>query len=230
MKNRIILLLSLFVTSAYADLKNLGELTSPFTLAPLPYAYEALEPTIDTATMKLHHDKHHKAYVDKLNEALKDKKVSLKSLFSKISKESPAVRNNAGGHYNHSFYWEIMSPVQGDREMPEALKNLITKNFKSVESFKEQFEKAGTDQFGSGWVWLILKKDGTLKITATANQDNPLMDVAKERGLPILGADVWEHAYYLKYFNVRGDYLKNFWTVVNWKLVLEHYEEAKKMK
>lgn len=200
-----------------------------FTLPPLPYAYDALEPAIDKETMTFHHDKHHQAYVDKLNEAV-DKEASLKDksledIFQNVSKAPKAVRNNGGGHWNHSLFWELMAP-QGQGGEPSAeLKAAIDRDLGGLGKFKEDFNAAGAAQFGSGWVWLIVQ-DGKLKITSTPNQDNPLMDVAEERGRVVLGADVWEHAYYLKYQNRRPEYLKAFWTVVNWNKANALFAEA----
>jgi Fe-Mn family superoxide dismutase len=190
-----------------------------FTLPPLPYAYDALEPAIDKETMTFHHDKHHQAYVDKLNEAVDaDASLqgkSLEELFAHISKAPKAVRNNGGGHWNHSLFWELLAP-QGQTGEPSAeLAAAIDRDLGGMAKFKEAFNAAGAGQFGSGWAWLIVQ-DGKLKVTSTPNQDNPLMDVADDKGAVVLAADVWEHAYYLKYQNRRADYLKAFWSVVNW--------------
>ncbi|HYC66898.1 superoxide dismutase [Brevundimonas sp.] len=190
-----------------------------FTLPPLPYAYDALEPAIDKATMEFHHDKHHQAYVDNLNKAIAgDSSLqgkSLEELFANMSKLPKAVRNNGGGHWNHSLFWELLAP-QGQTGEPSAeLAAAIDRDLGGMDKFKEAFNAAGAGQFGSGWAWLIVQ-DGKLKVTSTPNQDNPLMDVADEKGAVVLAADVWEHAYYLKYQNRRADYLKAFWTVVNW--------------
>ncbi len=200
-----------------------------FTLPPLPYAYDALEPAIDAETMTFHHDKHHQAYVDKLNEAVAadaslDGK-SLEDLFASISKAPKAVRNNGGGHWNHSLFWELMAPVGQGGEPSAELSAAIDRDLGGLEKFKEAFNAAGAGQFGSGWAWLIVQ-DGVLKVTSTPNQDNPLMDVAEQRGTVVLGADVWEHAYYLKYQNRRPDYLKAFWTVVNWNKANELFAAA----
>lgn len=204
--------------------------TGPFTLPDLPYAKNALEKAIDAQTMTLHHDKHHQAYIDKLNEevaktpALAGK--TLEEIIGSISRYSAVVRNNGGGHWNHSFFWTIMTP---EKTTPsEQLVSAINSTFGSMDEFKKKFEEAGTKQFGSGWVWLIVGKSGKLEITATPNQDNPLMDDAKVKGTPIIGNDVWEHAYYLRYFNKRGDYLKAWWSVVNWNRVSELYAQATK--
>ena len=198
-----------------------------FEVPPLPYGYDALAPTIDEATMKLHHDKHHQAYVDKLNGALGDNGLegaSLEDILARISSLPPVVRNNGGGHWNHSFFWQIMAPGGGSPD--GALKAAIDSAFGGVEAMQEQFNTAGANQFGSGWAWLVAAPDGTLKIGSTPNQDNPLMDDAKLAGTPILGNDVWEHAYYLTYNNRRPDYLKAWWQVVNWTKAGELYLQA----
>ena len=190
-----------------------------FVLPPLPYAHDALEPAIDKATMEFHHGKHHQAYVDNLNKAVDADGAlqgkSLEELFATISKAPKAVRNNGGGHWNHSLFWELLAPVGETGEPSAELAAAIDRDLGGMEAFKTAFNAAGAGQFGSGWAWLIVQ-DGRLKVTATPNQDNPLMDVAEDRGAVVLAADVWEHAYYLNYQNRRADYLKAFWTVVNW--------------
>lgn len=200
------------------SLKEIGNLKAPFSLAPLPYATGSLAPVIDQKTMETHHDKHHQTYVDNLNKAVdKEKeKSTLLSIMSKVSGREAAIRNNAGGHFNHTFFWQLLTGDKEKQKMPERLTGEIEKSFGSVEKFKEEFEKAGAAQFGSGWVWLIRDANGKLAITSTSNQDNPLMDVASVRGRPIFTVDVWEHAYYLTYLNKRADYLKSIWKVVNW--------------
>ena len=199
-----------------------------FTLPALPYAFDALEPHIDKQTMEIHHDKHHQGYVDNLNKAVAgsdNENKSIEDLLKNAGSISPAVRNNGGGHWNHSFFWEILAPNAGGK--PEgAVAQAIDEAFGSFDAFKEKFNAAGATRFGSGWAWLIVK-DGKLEVCSTPNQDNPLMDVAEVKGHPILGADVWEHAYYLKYQNKRPAYLVAFWNVVNWKKVAEHFEAAK---
>jgi Fe-Mn family superoxide dismutase len=198
-----------------------------FTLAPLPYAYEALEPHIDTETMKIHHDKHHQAYVDNLNKAIAgtdNENKSLEDLVKNAGSISPAVRNNGGGHWNHTFFWDSMAANAGGTPSGK-LADAINAAFGSFDGLKEKFNTAGITRFGSGWAWLIVK-DGKLETSSTPNQDNPLMDVAEVKGTPILGADVWEHAYYLKYQNKRPDYLAAFWNVVNWTKVSERFEAA----
>jgi Fe-Mn family superoxide dismutase len=214
---------------ALSSLEQFNKLEAPYELKDLPYAYNALQATIDEETMKLHHGKHHKAYVDNLNKASVAPKTSLLQLFQTISKQTPAVRNNGGGHWNHSFFWSTLTPEASQREVPSDLKKEIEANFGSWVAFQEAFEKAGTQQFGSGWVWLIRTADGKLAITSTANQDNPLMETEKVRGIPLLGNDVWEHAYYLKYQNKRVDYLKSFWNVVNWQQVNAYRLESLKL-
>ena len=188
-----------------------------FTLPPLPYGFDALEPHIDAQTMQIHHDKHHQAYVDNLNKAITgtdNEKKSLEELVAQAGKISPAVRNNGGGHWNHSFFWQIIGPKAGGQPTGKVA-DAIQKSFGSLDTLKEKMNAAGLTRFGSGWAWLIVK-DGKLEVTSTPNQDNPLMDVAEVKGRPILGVDVWEHAYYLKYQNRRADYLNAFWNLVNW--------------
>jgi Fe-Mn family superoxide dismutase len=200
-----------------------------FTLPSLPYAADALEPHIDKTTMEIHHGKHHQAYVDNLNKAIagtEHENKSLEELVATAGKISPAVRNNGGGHWNHSFFWKILGPNAGG-EPKGALADAIKSTFGSFEEFKEKLNTAGATRFGSGWAWLIVK-DGKLEVTSTPNQDNPLMDVAEVKGTPVLGVDVWEHAYYLKYQNRRPEYLKAFWNAVNWDEVSKNYEAAKK--
>ena len=191
-----------------------------FELPKLKYEYDALEPHIDAKTMEIHHTKHHGGYVKKLNEAVAGTQFEGKSLEEIIKSENlpTAVRNNGGGHWNHSFFWEILSPQKS--EPKGELLEMLNKTFGSFEKFKEEFEKSALGVFGSGWVWLVLK-DGELKIVATRLQDNPLMSDVPEKGLPVLGLDVWEHAYYLNYQNKRADYVKAFWNVVDWDKVSE---------
>ncbi|NJC33357.1 Fe-Mn family superoxide dismutase [Sphingomonas jejuensis] len=196
-----------------------------FELPPLPYDYDALEPTIDKETMTFHHDKHHKAYTDKLNEAVeKDQSLqgkSIEEILGNISSAPAAVRNNGGGFWNHDFFWNTMK--KGGGRPSGALKDAIDRDFGSLDKLKEEFNTKGAGQFGSGWAWLIADADGRLKVTSTPNQDNPLMDVVADRGTPLLGNDVWEHAYYLTYRNDRGAYLKAWWDVVDWDKVGERY-------
>ncbi len=200
-----------------------------FELPSLPYAPDALEPYIDKATMEIHHGKHHAAYVNNLNSAIEGTPLagkSIEEIMKSISSSSAAVRNNGGGHYNHTLFWTILSK-NGSKPSSE-LAAAIDKAFGSFDSFKEEFAKAGATRFGSGWAWLIVDQSGELKVTSTPNQDNPLMDIAEVKGTPILGMDVWEHAYYLKYQNRRPDYISAFWSVVNWEEVSKRYAAAKK--
>lgn len=199
-----------------------------FTLPALPYAPDALEPYIDAMTMQIHHGKHHQAYVDNLNKAIAgtdNENKSLDDLIKRAGSISPAVRNNGGGHWNHTFFWEILAPHAGGEPSGE-IANAINSAFGSFDEFKTKFSAAGVARFGSGWAWLIIK-DGKLEITSTPNQDNPLMDVAEVKGTPIFGVDVWEHAYYLKYQNRRPEYLTQIWNVVNWPKVEELYVKAR---
>jgi Fe-Mn family superoxide dismutase len=195
-----------------------------FTLAPLPYAHDALEPHIDTTTMQIHHGKHHQAYVDNLNKAIAgtpNENKSLEELVAQAGSISPAIRNNGGGHWNHTFFWESLSPTGGAPS--GALLEAINKAFGSLDGLKEKMNNAGMTRFGSGWAWLIKDASGALAVSSTPNQDNPLMDVAEVKGTPLLGVDVWEHAYYLKYQNKRADYLAAFWNVVNWDKVASRF-------
>ena len=239
-----------------AEVKIVGG-SIQYTLPKLAYDYSALEPWIDARTMEIHYSKHHQAYVDNLNKALAKKssgepgttigqvteitevssvdtpadslsgRADLELLLSNISKEEAVIRNNAGGHWNHTFFWDIMRPAK-DCPTPNApaekLAAHISNTFGSFDEFKTKFTQAAKDRFGSGWAWLILK-DGQLQITSTPNQDNPLMDVAEVQGKPLLGLDVWEHAYYLKHQNVRADYIKDWWNVVNWDKVGDLYQK-----
>jgi Fe-Mn family superoxide dismutase len=196
-----------------------------FTLPALPYAHDALEPHIDTLTMQIHHGKHHQAYVDNLNKAIagtEHENKSLDELVAQAGSISGPVRNNAGGHWNHTFFWNSLAANAGGAPSGK-LAGAINEAFGSFDEFKTKFAAAGIGRFGSGWAWLIMKKDGKLDITSTPNQDNPLMDVAETKGVPLLGVDVWEHAYYLKYQNKRADYLAAIWNVIDWKKVAERY-------
>lgn len=199
-----------------------------FELPALPYAHNALEPNIDTQTMEIHHGKHHAAYVNNLNAAVAgtaNENKSLEDLMANISKLPAAIRNNGGGHYNHSLFWTVMSP-NGGGEPSGALGEAINNTFGSFAAFKEEFAKAAATRFGSGWAWLCVE-NGKLKVCSTPNQDNPLMDVVTDcNGMPILGLDVWEHAYYLNYQNRRPDYISSFWNVVNWDEVARRYAAA----
>jgi superoxide dismutase, Fe-Mn family len=198
-----------------------------FTLPALPYAHEALEPHIDTTTMQIHHGKHHQAYVDNLNKAIAGTEHEGKTIAELVKNAgaiSPAVRNNGGGHWNHTFFWESLAPNAGGVPT-EKLADAINAAFGSFDAFKEKFAAAGMTRFGSGWAWLGVQ-DGKLVICSTPNQDNPLMEIADCKCQPILGCDVWEHAYYLKYQNRRADYLTAFWSVVNWGKVAERFTAA----
>lgn len=196
----------------------------------LPYKYDALEPFIDAKTMKIHHSKHHQGYVDKLNFAIEGTAVendSIEEILGSISGLPDAVRNNGGGHYNHSLFWSILTP--NGKAAPNAeseLANAIGETFGSFDTFKEEFANAAATRFGSGWAWLIVNPEGELEVTSTPNQDNPIMDVADVKGTPILGLDVWEHAYYLHYQNLRPDYIEAFWNVVDWEAVEEKFQNA----
>ena len=197
-----------------------------FELPPLPYDYDALEPVISKETMTFHHDKHHKAYTDKLNEGVeKDQALqgkSIEDILGMISSQPPLVRNNGGGYWNHDFFWKSMK--KGGGQPTGKLAEAIDRDFGGLDQLKEQFNGKGAGQFGSGWAWLIADEGGKLKVTSTPNQDNPLMDVVEERGTPLLGNDVWEHAYYLTYKNDRPGYLKAWWDVVDWDTVGRRYE------
>ncbi|MEN3953513.1 superoxide dismutase [Iodidimonas sp. SYSU 1G8] len=203
--------------------------SAAFEQAPLPYAFDALEPVIDRQTMEIHHGRHHAAYVKALNAAITDTPAlqgkTLDEILASVSSASPAVRNNAGGHYNHTLFWTLMAPADQRGAPSDALKAQIDKDFGSWDNFSKAFEEAGTKRFGSGWAWLIWS-DGKLRVISTPNQDNPLMDIAEVKGTPILANDVWEHAYYLKYQNKRADYLKAWWQVVNWAKVNELFAAA----
>ncbi|MDF2438786.1 MAG: superoxide dismutase [Bacteroidota bacterium] len=199
-----------------------------FELPKLPYAYDALQPHIDAKTMEIHHGKHHQAYVTNLNNAIAGtdaEKMSIEEICKNISKYPMPVRNNGGGHYNHSLFWTVMAPNAGGEPTGD-LSAAINSAFGSFAEFKTQFANAGATRFGSGWAWLIVK-DGKLAVSSTPNQDNPLMDVAEVKGTPILGMDVWEHAYYLNYQNRRPDYIAAFWNVVNWNEVAKRFSAAK---
>lgn len=200
-----------------------------FELPPLPYDYDALEPTISKETMTFHHDKHHAAYTNKLNEAVAaDSKLqgkSIEEIMAVISSLPAGVRNNGGGYWNHDFFWKSMT--KGGGQASGALKEAIDRDFGSLDACKEKFNTAGAGQFGSGWSWLIADGSGKLSITSTPNQDNPLMDVADQKGTPILGNDVWEHAYYLTYRNDRGAYLTAWWDVVDWDEAGRRYDGVK---
>lgn len=201
-----------------------------FTLPALPYASNALEPHIDARTMEIHHGKHHNAYVTNLNNAVAGtdaEKLTIEDICKNVSKYPAAVRNNGGGHYNHSLFWLVMAPNAGGAPTG-AVADAINAAFGSFDEFKTKFAAAATGRFGSGWAWLIVDGSGKLQITSTPNQDNPLMDVAEVKGTPVLGLDVWEHAYYLNYQNRRPDYIAAWWNVINWNEVNKRFAAAKK--
>ncbi len=200
-----------------------------FTLPDLPYALDALEPSIDARTMEIHHGKHHSGYTTKLNAAIDGTPMAdknIEEILAGVSSAGGAVRNNGGGYYNHSLFWTVMSPNGGGKPSG-ALAQAINQAFGSYDAFKEEFASAAGSRFGSGWAWLIVKEGGDLAVTSTPNQDNPLMDVAEVKGTPILGLDVWEHAYYLNYQNRRPDYVSAFFDVINWDEVTKRYQAAK---
>ena len=196
--------------------------------APLPYAYDALEPYIDKMTMEIHYDKHHRAYYNNFINAIKGTKLEqtpMLNIFESISNQPVSIRNNAGGFWNHEMFWNCMKPNGGGAPTGK-FGDAITSSFGSFDNFKKQFAEAGAKRFGSGWVWLVVGKDGKLFISSTANQDNPLMNTSEQPGTPVFCLDVWEHAYYLKYQNKRGDYISAFWNVVNWDFAQKLYAEA----
>lgn len=221
------------VTKIEAITKNINNINgsykmAKFELPALRYAFNALEPHIDAKTMEIHHGKHHAAYVNNLNKAVEGTALegqSLEELFQNISKHPAVVRNNGGGVYNHNLFWEIMGPNKGGKPSG-ALLDAITGTFETFEKFQEQFNNAAATRFGSGWAWLVVS-NGKLVVTSTPNQDNTLMDVADVKGFPILGLDVWEHAYYLNYQNRRPDYISAWWNVVNWDEVAKRFSSAK---
>ena len=201
-----------------------------FVLDPLPYPSDTLEPNIDKQTMEIHHGKHHNAYVTNLNNAIAGTEMETKSiedLLASISQSPMAVRNNGGGHYNHTMFWNTISGTGGGQPTGE-LGDAITAKFGSYDAFKEEFTKAATTRFGSGWAWLIVTSEGELTVTSTPNQDNPLMDIAETKGFPVIGLDVWEHAYYLKYQNRRPDYIAAYFNVVDWNAAGQRYQQGKK--
>ena len=199
-----------------------------FELPQLPYAYDALEPHFDAQTMEIHHTKHHQAYVTNLNNAIQGTDMesqSIEDILQNIAAAPAAVRNNGGGHWNHSMFWQILTP-NGGGQPTGAIGEAITQSFGSYEKFKEEFTKAATTRFGSGWAWLCKQSDGSLQICSTPNQDNPLMPDAGCKGIPVLGLDVWEHAYYLKYQNKRPDYIAAFYNLINWDEVNKRFQAA----
>lgn len=217
---KFFLVIVLLLTANYAF--------SQFVQEPLPYAYDALKPFIDARTMEIHYGKHHAGYVSNLNKALEETgkaPASLEAIFADISAYNITIRNNAGGHYNHTMFGSVLTPEKGT--MPSAtLAEAIDRDFGGMEELKKQFRKIATNRFGSGWAWLVVTPEKHLALTSTPNQDNPLMEDVPEKGLPIFGADVWEHAYYLKYQNKRGDYLDALWNIINWKEVSRRYQKG----
>jgi len=206
----------------------LSQKVSEMNFYQLPYEYSALEPVIDALTVEIHYSRHHKSYFDnfiKLAGELKITENTLHEIFAKASEHPAGIRNNGGGYYNHVLYWEILKPGKG-KGISEALNKAIINEFGSVENLIAQMNDAALKRFGSGWAWLVVDGNGKLKIGSTPNQDNPLMDVSDIKGIPIIGIDVWEHAYYLKYQNKRAEYVKNFWSLINWEVISELYENA----
>ncbi|HNW50275.1 MAG TPA: superoxide dismutase [Prolixibacteraceae bacterium] len=227
-KNSLLAIFLLIIAiSAFAQEK----VKTNFEFLKLPYAFNALEPSIDSVTMRIHYSKHHRAYYDNFLKAIAGTEYEYQTIgeiFNNISKAPVAVRNMGGGYYNHTLFWANLSPTPGE---PSAkLKSAIENRFGSMDAFKEAFSKASSSVFGSGWTWLVVTPEGKLEITSTSNQDNPLMDIASIKGTPLLTIDVWEHAYYLKYQNKRADYIAAFWNVVNWTEVNNRYEKTTQKK
>ena len=223
------MLTSPFVNTTIINPNNSKTMTKEVhTLPALPYSYDALEPHIDKMTMEIHHTKHHQAYINNLNAAIAGtemENMKLEDIFKNMGKYPVSVRNNGGGHYNHSLFWSIMSPEGGGKPSGK-LMEAIEKKYSSFENFQKEFNLAAATRFGSGWAWLIVDPAGEIQISSTPNQDNPLMDVADVKGTPIMGIDVWEHAYYLKYQNKRPEYIENWWNVVNWPEVAKLYQSV----
>ncbi len=236
MKRRNFIKISALATAGFSVLGSINPFKAKaetlvdaagFTLPKLPYSYGALEPFVDELTMTIHHSKHHAAYVTNLNKALETvvgKHSDLEQILANVSTFNSAVRNNAGGHYNHSFFWKLMTPKGS--EMGALVNKALSDSFGSVEQFKAEFRKTALTVFGSGWAWVVQGEDGKLKLGTTPNQDNPLMDVCALKGKPVLALDVWEHAYYLKHQNKRADYIDGWWQIVNWKQVEENLNKA----
>jgi len=217
---------SSLLTACRAPRAAMGKGNTGFQQTPLPYAYNALTDAIDATTMEIHYSKHAASYATNLQHAAKDEGIDtakpLEDTLRRVSKYSTAVRNNGGGHYNHELFWKSMTP-RSDGRPTGALATAIDSSFGSFDAFKTQFGDAGKNRFGSGWAWLVIDGDKRLRIGSTPNQDNPLMDVSELKGFPLLGLDVWEHAYYLRYQNKRPDYIANWWKVVNWNYILDRY-------
>jgi Fe-Mn family superoxide dismutase len=219
----------LVITSSASGLPKLQYDGTVFELPKLPYSYDALEPFIDKKTMEIHHSKHHQGYVNKLNNALEGtttRVTSLSDILKNISEYSTAVRNNAGGHFNHSLFWTVLTPNKNTKPSKK-LQKQINKQFGSLDNLKEVINEAASKRFGSGWAWLSIDNTGNLFVSSTPNQDNPLMNITEQQGTPILGIDVWEHAYYLKYQNKRGDYLSAIWNIIDWREISNRYENYK---
>ncbi len=229
----LIVLSSVVAGQAFAGEDPL--LNTPAAMAKfpeLPYAYDALEPYVDKMTMEIHYSRHHKAYYDNFQKAIQGtemEKMTIGDIFRQISKLPAAVRNNGGGYYNHVFFWQNMAPAATTAISP-AFEKALTAKFGSMDEFRKQFSEAAKTRFGSGWAWLNVDDKGELFISSTPNQDNPLMDVADKKGTPIIGIDVWEHAYYLKYQNRRPDYVEAWWSVINWQVVEQRYKAAVRTK
>jgi Fe-Mn family superoxide dismutase len=221
---------TIYIISAIMALAISVKAQVPFELPKLTYEYNALEPHIDAQTMLIHHTKHHKGYIDNLNKAIEGTNariLSIEEIIKNISNYSLAVRNNAGGHFNHTLFWLMLSPKTNTKPS-KPLNDAIVKQFGSIDNFITQFNQTALKQFGSGWAWLSLDSENKLFISSTPNQDNPLMDISEQRGIPILGIDVWEHAYYLNYQNRRGDYLLSVWKIINWEEISRRYESIVK--
>ncbi|MDX9724364.1 MAG: superoxide dismutase [Myxococcota bacterium] len=235
MMTRHSILLAVLATAAFALVfghASIASAQSKYVFEEIPYAYDALEPHIDAKTMEIHYSRHHKGYFDKMLAALEGNPKNgepIESILKTASGQSDAVRNNAGGHYNHSLFWKVLSPKGGGVPGGDLAK-AIDASFGSFADFQKTFNQAAATRFGSGWAWLSVDCEGKLFVSSTPNQDNPLMDVVEQRGTPILGLDVWEHAYYLNYQNKRGSYIDAFWNVVNWPEVERRYAEALKSK
>jgi len=224
---------SLLLSAQQVDaIRPVAESGNPsFSFMELPYAYDALEPFIDRMTMDIHYNRHHKGYFNNFLKAISGtewEKMSIDEIFRHLSKAPTSVRNNGGGYYNHNLFWENMAPAGKGGEPSDELMQAIISAFGDFDAFMQQFGLAASTRFGSGWAWLNLDQKGTLFISSTPNQDNPLMDVVEKQGIPILGLDVWEHAYYLKYQNRRSDYIEGFWNIVNWNVVNDRYNKALK--
>ena len=225
----------IFISLTLLSVFTLGAQETPkvkitHTFAPLPYTYDALEKSIDKETMEIHYDRHHRAYYNNFLKAIEGTEMeylTISQLFTTMSKYPVAVRNNAGGYFNHEFFWNCMSPSGGGAPTGKLSEAIIT-TFGSFDEFKKQFEKAATTRFGSGWVWLSVDANGKLFISSTPNQDNPLMDIAEQKGTPLLALDVWEHAYYLRYQNKRASYITAFWDIANWEEAGKRFEKASK--